>query len=248
MKKIFTLFYHQIKALKRQQRMIKNRESACLSRKKKKEYVTSLEEQLNALGKENLQLKRENESLKQRLRQLEGSDYSTGLKVSPNAKRATAVFALLCIVSLNIGSLSSVYKSNQESFLPPQDDIAAFKAVDLINNQDVHGRSGRSLLWAPAAADPSGENNSTTADFVPKCSLYFNQSESIRLDKQLRGWFQPEESLRNVTTEKDAPMSPIVKVPKEHPSETSLGPYAKPKANRLSSGFYQMLISDPEYK
>ena len=51
--------------------MIKNRESACLSRKKKKEYVTNLEEELSSMSKENADLKEENKALKARVCELE---------------------------------------------------------------------------------------------------------------------------------------------------------------------------------
>ena len=51
--------------------MIKNRESACISRKKKKEYVVTLEHQLKALSDENMKLKNENETLKSRIREFE---------------------------------------------------------------------------------------------------------------------------------------------------------------------------------
>lgn len=238
-----------MKALKRQQRMIKNRESACLSRKKKKEYVTNLEDQLNALAKENQYLKRENEQLKQKVRELEGEKSqwpgtaSSGMKImsNPNARKATALLAVLCMVSLNVGTLSSVYRANHggEPSLPKDPMTSAFKAAFTSN---IH--HGRSLLWA------NEEPSQNTTDFIPpKCSMYFNQSESIRLDNQLRGWFQPgEQALANVTKKSAAPTSPV-KPPRAQPYETSLGPYAKPLANGLTgSGVYQMLITDPDSK
>nr|XP_014091699.1 cyclic AMP-dependent transcription factor ATF-6 alpha [Bactrocera oleae] len=55
------------KMWKKQQRMIKNRESASLSRKKKKEYVVSLESRISDLEKENCTLKGENSSLRSQL-------------------------------------------------------------------------------------------------------------------------------------------------------------------------------------
>ena len=96
-----------MKALKRQQRMIKNRESACLSRKKKKEYVTSLEGMLSDMNKENQKLKQENVALRERVSALEREceTLRSSTAIGSNTKKATALFAVLLVLSFNAASI-----------------------------------------------------------------------------------------------------------------------------------------------
>lgn len=238
--------------------MIKNRESACMSRKKKKEYVTNIEDQLNGLIKDNRVLKQDNEVLRQRVRELEAeksqfwtSSASVSKVMGPNGRKATALLALLCVVSLNIGTLSSVY--HQPTGPDPRVDINAKIKRDLSMSVVPQEWHGRSLLWKTQSeadqdsddgSDSSSNDTTTGFNYDPKCSMqHFNHSESIRLDTLLRGLFQSDESVKakNATVSENAPTSPVKKTAK--PYETSLGPYGKPQANSLSgTGFYQILI------
>ena len=68
---------HDMRSIKRQMRMIKNRESACISRKKKKEYLDHLEEQIRTLSNQNMLLWRENGSLKENIKDLEQKTMSS---------------------------------------------------------------------------------------------------------------------------------------------------------------------------
>uniref|UniRef100_F7BRB6 Activating transcription factor 6 n=1 Tax=Equus caballus TaxID=9796 RepID=F7BRB6_HORSE len=92
-----------IAVLRRQQRMIKNRESACQSRKKKKEYMLGLEARLKAALSENEKLKKENGSLKRQLDEVVSENQR--LKVPSPKRRAICVMIVLAFIILNYGPM-----------------------------------------------------------------------------------------------------------------------------------------------
>ncbi|XP_033353514.1 cyclic AMP-dependent transcription factor ATF-6 alpha isoform X2 [Bombus vosnesenskii] len=190
----------EIKALKRQQRMIKNRESACLSRKKKKEYVSSLEKQIYELQQENKQLKMENINLKQKLSSLEHASASNKFKsISLNAsKRNVAILlGMVVMVSLNVNGFKDIFSQNNQ--------------LDILSN-DVpisaqYARHGRTLLWTSRDQTQEEDEDGFRKNISipqPMCPMHINHSESIRLDYELRRWIGGKSDQDNWTTLKKA--------------------------------------------
>ncbi|XP_043254486.1 cyclic AMP-dependent transcription factor ATF-6 alpha [Colletes gigas] len=185
----------EMKALKRQQRMIKNRESACLSRKKKKEYVSSLEKQICELQHENKQLKMENINLKQKLSTLEDT-MGTGnklrsIKLNANKKNVAILLGMVFMISLNFNSFSGIFlQSNRLNILPADVPVST-----------QHVRHGRTLLWTLKDQIPEDEESfrKNTSIPQPMCPMHINQSESIRLDYELRRWIGRESDQYNWT-------------------------------------------------
>ena len=67
-----TLTGSELKAYKRQQRMIRNRESASLSRQRRKAHLEEVERRNEFLEKENSNLKHDNTLLMNKLKTLQG--------------------------------------------------------------------------------------------------------------------------------------------------------------------------------
>lgn len=178
-----------LKALKRQQRMIKNRESASLSRKKKKEYVTALEGNITELQNENKRLKEDNIRLQQKVSSLESECASLrhALGRSPSRKTTTALFAIIFLLSLNLGPLTGIFLSNESRLSSLKRMMQGGEPSSLGS-----GFKHRSLLWAneKQASAEEGTIPNLNTNTSSMCPMYINATESLRLETELRGWFE----------------------------------------------------------
>ncbi|KAK5870178.1 hypothetical protein PBY51_024834 [Eleginops maclovinus] len=187
------------KISQRQQRMIKNRESASMSRKKKKDYLLSLEARLKVALSENELLKSENGNLK---RQLDGMlSENVVLKVTAPKRRAVCLMAVLVFVMLNVGPMS-LFQGGPGSKLR---DVSMQHG-----GRHLLGFSSEAETEAVMDSDSLGSGPSEMGDssedkalmvlkdplFLrppPPCQPPVNRTKCLELAHELRGWVHRHE-------------------------------------------------------
>ncbi|XP_074688890.1 cyclic AMP-dependent transcription factor ATF-6 alpha isoform X4 [Strix aluco] len=194
-----------VNVLRRQQRIIKNRESAFQSRKKKKEYMLGLEARLEAALLENEKLKKENSTLKRQLDEVVLENQK--LKVSSPKRRTLCVMVILAFIMLNYGPLSVFERDpngvgstassshrtrNLLEFSASQEPSTAQKIPgDIIPEKS--NRYDRSVSDNKALMVVSEEPLLYISPPPPPCQPLINRTESLRLNHELRGWVHRHE-------------------------------------------------------
>ncbi|UJR33786.1 hypothetical protein I4U23_021212 [Adineta vaga] len=197
-------------ALKKHLRMIKNRESASLSRKRRKQLMENLEVKVKELSDENDRLKSENTKLLTRVHTLEMENdllktYKLGNGIaSPRVRKPLILMGIVLLVVFNIFTLKSLSPISTDS----SGSIALYNSHSGYKGEETILR-GRTILSADrrrssndnsyvASSDTDdgsiGNNNNdssliTTYPYL-QCVAFINKTHSQRINQELRSWVQ----------------------------------------------------------
>ncbi|XP_028743795.1 cyclic AMP-dependent transcription factor ATF-6 beta isoform X3 [Peromyscus leucopus] len=197
------------KLLKRQQRMIKNRESACQSRRKKKEYLQGLEARLQAVLADNQQLRRENAALRRRLEALLAEN--SELKLGSGNRKVVCIMVFLLFIAFNFGPVSisepppaPISRMSREEPRPqrrllefseqgPAPGVEPLPEAAQGPEEQQPSPAGRPS-FRNLTAFPGGAKELLLRDldqlFLASDCRHFNRTESLRLADELSGWVQ----------------------------------------------------------
>ncbi|CAF1043905.1 unnamed protein product [Rotaria magnacalcarata] len=196
-------------SLKKHLRMIKNRESASLSRQRRKELMENLDVRVNRLTDENEQLKRENSKLLTRIQTLEMENellrkYKVGGKPTIQPRKPLIVMGIFLLVAFNIFTLKSLAPNannpsglmalyNNEGAIIPGRTILSDRRTNnensyLTNSEDDY------------RSDKNDNNNPSSIPSYPyiQCVAYINKTHSQRINRDLHSLVQDHNEKESV--------------------------------------------------
>ncbi|CAM4856037.1 unnamed protein product [Rotaria socialis] len=194
-------------ALKKHLRMIKNRESASLSRKRRKQLMENLEVKVKELNDENERLKGENTKLLTRIHTLEMENellktYKIGNGITPSRSRKPLILmGIALLVVFNIFTLKSLspISNDHTSSVALYNGLSGFNSEGSIvrgrailnarqnNNDDSY--IANSITDDNSAGDGNHNISLTTYPYL-QCVAYINKTHSQRINQELHSWVQ----------------------------------------------------------
>ncbi|NXI17314.1 ATF6A factor, partial [Irena cyanogastra] len=246
-----------VNVLRRQQRMIKNRESAFQSRKKKKEYMLGLEARLEAALLENEKLKKENSTLKRQLDEVVLENQK--LKVSSPKRRTLCVMVILAFIMLNyapfegltknigclIGIVTHLFQRSHRSSCNIHGSAGdSAHSLALVKGYDRSVSDNKALMIV------SEEPLLYISTPPPPCRPLINRTESLRLTHELRGWVHRHEVERTRSRRLSKSQQQRARVPQSSlsdkgDSQLMAMPYTDTSLRRNSGSELQVYYASP---
>ncbi|XP_054021526.1 cyclic AMP-dependent transcription factor ATF-6 alpha [Dryobates pubescens] len=251
-----------VNVLRRQQRMIKNRESAFQSRKKKKEYMLGLEARLEAALQENEKLKKENSTLKRQLDEVVLENQK--LKVSSPKGRTLCVMVILAFIMLNYGPLSVFEKDPNGADSTATSNHRTRNLLEFSASQEASPAQQIPVDIIPeksSSYDGSVSDNKALmivseepllyiSPPPPPCRPLINRTESLRLNHELRGWVHRHEvertrSRRQSNSQQQKARVMQSSLSKKADSQLMAMPYTDTSLSRNSGNELQVYYASP---